>query len=89
MHVAIQVVYSHYMLTPSILCFWYVKFWHICFKQENQSMELMTKGQAMVLSINVIQYKGFVSRQQMPILWEKTVPLHLALVGLTTGRQTG
>ena len=34
-------------------------------------MEWMTKGQAMVLSINVIQYKGFVFRQQMPILWEK------------------
>ena len=25
-HAAIQVVYSHYMLTPSMECLWYVKF---------------------------------------------------------------
>ena len=26
MRVAIQVVYCHYMLTPSVECLWYVKF---------------------------------------------------------------
>ena len=86
---AIQVVYSHYMLTPSIECLWYVKFWHLCFKQEDQSIQWMTKGQAMVLRVNVLWYKGFVFRQQSPVLWEKTGPLHLALVGLMAGRQAG
>ena len=47
----------------------------------------MTKGQAMALRVNVLRYKGFVFRQQSPILWEKTGPLLLALVGLTAGRQ--
>ena len=85
---AIQVVYSHYMLTPSMECLWYVKLWHLCFKPEDLSIEWMTKGQAMVLRVNVLRYKGFVFRQQSPILWEKTGPLHLALVGLTAGRRT-
>ena len=84
---AIQVVYSHYMLTPSMECLWYVKFWHLCFKQEDQLIEWITKGQAMVLRVNVLWYKGFIFRQQPPILWEITGPLHLALVGLTVGRQ--
>ena len=44
------------------------------------------KGQAMALRVIVLRYKGFVFRQQSPILWEKTGPLHLALVGLTAGR---
>ena len=73
------------MLTPSMECLWYVKFWHLCFKQD-QSIEWMTKGQAMALRVNVLRYKGFVFRQQSPILWEKTGPLHLALVGLMAGR---
>ena len=47
----------------------------------------MTKGQAMALRVNVLRNKGFVFRQQSPILREKTGPLHLALVGLTAGRQ--
>ena len=68
-------------------CLCYVKLWHLCFKQEDQSIEWMTKGQAMVLRVNVLRYKGFVFRQQSSILWEKTGPLHLALVGLTAGRQ--
>ena len=67
-------------------CLWYVKLWHLCFKQEDQSIEWMTKGQAMALMVNVLRNKGFVFRQQSPILWEKTGPLHLALVGLTAGR---
>ena len=87
-HAAIQVVYCHYMLTPSMECLWYVKLWHLCFKQEDQSIEWMTKGQAMALRVNVLRNKGFVFRQQSPILWEKTGPLHLALVGLTAGWQT-
>ena len=40
----------------------------------------------MVLRVNVLRYKGFVFRQQSPILQEKTGPLHLVLVGLTAGR---
>ena len=67
-------------------CLWYVKLWHLCFKQEDQSIEWMTKGQAMALRVNVLRNKGFVFRQQSPILLEKTGPLHLALVGLTAGR---
>ena len=43
----------------------------------------------MVLRVNVLRYKGFVFRQQSPILLEKTGPLHLALVDLTAGRQAG
>ena len=69
-------------------CLWYVKLWHLCFKQD-QSIEWMTKGQAMALRVNILQNKGFVFRQQSPILWEKTGPLHLALVGLTAGRLAG
>ena len=70
-------------------CLWYVKLWHLCFKQEDQSIEWMTKGQAMALRVNVLRNKGFVFRQQSPILWEKTGPLHLALVGLTAGWLAG
>ena len=70
-------------------CLWYVKLWHLCFKQEDQSIEWMTKGQAMALRVNVLRNKGFVFRQQSPILWEKTGSLHLALVGLTAGWQAG
>ena len=44
------------------------------------------KGQAMALRVNILRYKGFVFRQQLPILWEKTGPLHLVLVGLMAGR---
>ena len=83
-----RLVYSHYMLTPPMQCLQYVKFLHLCFKQD-QLIEWMTKGQAMVLRINILRYKGFSSRQQSPILWEKTGPLHLALVGLTAGWQAG
>ena len=36
MHAAIQVVYSHYMLTPSLEHLWYVKFLTSLFKQEDQ-----------------------------------------------------
>ena len=46
------------------------------------------KGQAMALRVNVLWYKGSIFRQQSPILWEKTGPLHIALVGLTAGWQT-
>ena len=70
-------------------CLWYVKLWHLCFKQEDQLIEWMTKGQAMALRVNVLRNKGFVFRQQSPILWERTGPLHLALVGLTAGWQAG
>ena len=41
----------------------------------------------MALRVNVLRNKGFVFRQQSPILGEKTGSLHLALVGLTAGRQ--
>ena len=54
-------------------CLWYVTFWHLCFKQEDQLIEWMTKGQAMVLRINVLQYKGFIFRQHSPFLWEMLV----------------
>ena len=43
----------------------------------------------MALRVNVLRNKGFIFRQQSPILWEKTGPLHLVLVGLTAGRQAG
>ena len=49
MHAAIQVVYCHYMLISFVECLWYVKFWHLCLKQEVKSMEWMTKGQTMAL----------------------------------------
>ena len=83
---AIQVIYSHYMLTPSIECLRYVKFWHLCFKQEDQLIEWMTKGQAMALRINILHYNGFIFRQQLPFFWEKTGPPHLALVDFVAGR---
>ena len=67
-------------------CLWCVKFWHLCFKQEDQLIEWMTKGQGMALRINVLQYNRFIFRQQSPFLWEKTRPLCLALVGLMAGR---
>ena len=38
-HAATQVVYCHYMLTPCVECLWYVKFWHLCLKQEDQLIE--------------------------------------------------
>ena len=38
------------------------------FKQEDQSIEWMTKGQAMALRVKVLRYKGFIFRQQSPIL---------------------
>ena len=38
------------------------------FKQEDQSIEWMTKGQAMALRVNILRYKGFVFRQQLPML---------------------
>ena len=53
--------------------------------QENQSIEWMTKGQAIALRINVLWYNRFVFRQQLPFLWEKPGPLRLALVGLVAG----
>ena len=65
----------------------YVEFWHLCFKQEDQFIEWMTKGQAMVLRINVLQCNEFVFKQHCPFLWEKTGSPHLALVGLTAGWQ--
>ena len=34
----------------------------LCFKQEDQSVEWMTKGQAMALKINVLHYNGLVFR---------------------------
>ena len=46
-HAAIQIVYCHYMLIPFVKCLWYFKFWHLCIKQEDQSVEWTTKGQAM------------------------------------------
>ena len=51
MYAAIQVIYCHYMLTPSMECLWYVKFWHLCLKLENKSTELKIKGQPMALRI--------------------------------------
>ena len=86
MHAAIQVVYSYYIVTPSMECLWYIKFWHLCFKQEDQLIEWRTKGQAMALRINILHYNGIVFRQQSPFLWEKTGSPHLALVALTAGR---
>ena len=88
-HAPIQVVYSYYMLTPSMEGLWYVKFWHLCFKLEDQLIEWMTKGQAMALRINILRYNRFVFRQQLPFLWEKTIPLCLALVRFMAGRQAG
>ena len=40
----------------------------------------------MTLRINVLQYNGFIFRQQSPFLWEKPAPIRLVLVGLTAGR---
>ena len=54
----------------------------------DQSIEWMTKGQAIVLKINGLRYNKFIFRQQSPFLWQKTGPLHLVLVGLTAGRLT-
>ena len=85
MHVAIQVVCSHYMLTASMEYLWYVKFWHLCFKLD-QLIKWMTKRQAMVLRINFLWYNGFIFRQQSPFLWEKPGHICLVLVGLTAGR---
>ena len=48
----------------------------------------MAKEQAMALRINVLQYNGFVFRQQLSFLWGETGPIHVALVGLTAGWQT-
>ena len=61
------------------------RFWHLCFKQEDHSIEWMIKGWAMVLRINVLWYNGFVFSQHLPFLWEKTGLPHLALVCLTAG----
>ena len=52
MYATIQV---DYMLTPSMECLWYVKVWHLCFKQGDQSIEWITKGQAMALKITVLR----------------------------------
>ena len=70
------------------VCAWYVKFWHLCLKQEDQLIEWMTKGQAMVLNMHILRYNRFVFRQWLPSSLEKTGPICLALVGFT-GRQAG
>ena len=75
MHVAIQVVYCHYILTPFMECLWYVKFWHFCLKQGDKSIERKTKGQAMALRINVLQYNRFmilVDVAKSLYIWEET-----------------
>ena len=88
-HKAIQVVYSHYILTLSMECLWYVKFWNLSFKQEDQLIESMTKGEAMALRMNAFWYNEFVFRQQLPILWEKIGSPCLVLVGDTAHRLAG
>ena len=66
-----------------MICLWYVELLQLCFKREDQLIEWMTKGQAMTPSIN------FFGTMESPILWEKTGPIHLVLLGLTAGRQAG
>ena len=62
-------------------------FWHLCFKQEDQLIEWMNKGQVVMPRINIPWYNSFVFRKQLPFLGEKTWPPHLLLVGLMAGRQ--
>ena len=87
-HVANQVVYCHYMLTPFMECLWYVKFWHLCLKQEDKLKEWEAKGQVIVVRINLLWYNRFVFYIWIAIFLRKTGPIHLALVGLTAGWQT-
>ena len=69
-HVAIQVVYCRCMLIPCGEYLWYIrmlKYWHFCLKQEGHSIEWAKKGQAVVLSLNIIQYNRFLFRQWSPL----------------------
>ena len=50
---------------------------------------MKTKGQAMVMRINVLRYNRFVFRHELPLLLEKTGPICLALVGLMAGWLAG
>jgi len=43
----------------------------------------------MVQQINFFQYNSFVNRQRLPLLYEKTKAMALALSGLTAGRLAG
>ena len=79
MHVAIKAVYCYYMLAIS---------WNVC-GIVYQSTEWITKRQAMVLRTNVFQYNRCVFIQRLPILWEKTEYICLALVCLMAGWQAG
>ena len=56
MHAAIQIVYCHYMLKPFVEYLWYDKFGHLSLKQEDQLKEGITKGQNMLLTINILWY---------------------------------
>ena len=51
MHAAI---YCYYKLIPCVECLWYVKFWHLCLKQEYQLIEWISKGQTIALNINIV-----------------------------------
>ena len=82
-HAATQVVYSHYILIPFMECLWYVKFCYLCLQQEDKSIEWKTKGQAMMLRINVLWYNRFVLRHKSPFLWGKPGSICLPPVGLT------
>ena len=59
-------------LNVNTVCGMYVKFWHLCLKQENQLIEWTTKGKAMVLRINVLQCNRIEFRKWSPLMWEKT-----------------
>ena len=72
-HVTIQVVYCHHMLTPCVEHSWYVKFWHLCLKQD-QLIEGTTKRQAMAPRINILQYNRFVFKQRWSSSWKKLGP---------------
>ena len=71
-----------------VVCY---KFWHLCLKQEDKTTDQKTKEQAVAMTINVLWYNGFMHMfsHHFPFLWEKTGPIHLALVGLMVGWQAG
>ena len=60
-----------YMLPPFVECLWYLRFWHLCLRQEDLLIKWTTKRQTVVLRINVLRYNRFMFRQWSPFLWKK------------------
>ena len=81
-HETIQVVYCHYMLTPSMECLWCVKFWQLCLKEEDKLIEWKTKGQGMALRVNILQYNRFMFLKWTVILLRKNWTHTPSAVGL-------